>query len=46
MPPRPSEDAVASLVQMGFAREAALEALVATQNNVQAAANRLLGGAQ
>jgi hypothetical protein len=46
LPPRPSEDAVASLVQMGFAREAALEALVATQNNVQAAANRLLGGAQ
>ena len=41
-PPPPPEGAVTSLTSMGFSRAQALEALAATDNNVEAAANRLL----
>ena len=41
-PAPPAEEAVTSLTSMGFSRTQALEALAATDNNVEAAANRLL----
>ncbi|TMW68124.1 hypothetical protein Poli38472_007796 [Pythium oligandrum] len=49
MPPRmvatpPSEDAIQQLLALGFDRERAIAALQATDNNVEAAANRLLNG--
>ena len=40
----PPEEAVQSLMGLGFDRGAVLHALSATNNNVEAAANRLLGG--
>ncbi|KAI9981332.1 hypothetical protein PInf_009028 [Phytophthora infestans] len=38
----PSEDAIQQLMALGFDRERALQALQTTDNNVEAAANRLL----
>jgi len=43
-PPPPSPGAIEQLTAMGFDREAAERALQATDNNVGAAANRLLSG--
>ena len=43
-PPPPPEEAIAQLTSMGFDREAVVRALQATDNNVEAAANRLLMG--
>lgn len=43
-PPPPSEDAIEQLMALGFDRERALVALQSTDNNVEAAANRLLNG--
>ncbi|CAH0482918.1 unnamed protein product [Peronospora belbahrii] len=40
----PSEDAIQQLIALGFERERALQALQSTDNNVEAAANRLLNG--
>ncbi|ETL92665.1 hypothetical protein F442_09342 [Phytophthora nicotianae P10297] len=40
----PSEDAIQQLMALGFDRERALQALQSTDNNVEAAANRLLNG--
>ncbi|KAL3657186.1 hypothetical protein V7S43_017848 [Phytophthora oleae] len=40
----PSEDAIDQLTALGFDRERALQALQSTDNNVEAAANRLLNG--
>ncbi|KAK1946862.1 Rhomboid-like protein 20 [Phytophthora citrophthora] len=40
----PSEDAIEQLMALGFDRERALQALQSTDNNVEAAANRLLNG--
>lgn len=42
--PEPSEDHVESLVAMGFDRDRAIEALRASRDNVELAANRLLSG--
>mmetsp|Transcript_38585 Transcript_38585/g.49865 ORF Transcript_38585/g.49865 Transcript_38585/m.49865 type:complete len:324 (-) Transcript_38585:313-1284(-) len=42
--PPPSEAQITSLMDMGFDREASIRALRSTQNNVEAAANRLLAG--
>ncbi|CAM9239683.1 unnamed protein product [Phaeothamnion confervicola] len=42
-PPPPPEEAIETLQGLGFDREAAIRALQATDNNVEAAANRLLG---
>ena len=42
--PLPAEKAICQLTYMGFDREAAIEALKHTDNNVEAAANRLLTG--
>lgn len=46
MPPSapPSEEAIEQLTAMGFERDAVIRALGATDNNVEAAANRLLSG--
>lgn len=41
-PPPPSEEAIEQLTLMGFDREAVITALGATDNNLEAAANRLL----
>jgi len=43
-PPPPSEEAIEQLTSMGFEREAVLRALQMSDNNVEAAANRLLAG--
>lgn len=43
-PPPPSEEAITQLTSMGFDREAVIRALQQTDNNVEAAANRLLMG--
>lgn len=43
-PPPPPEEAIAQLTSMGFDREAVIRALQQTDNNVEAAANRLLMG--
>lgn len=43
-PPPPPEEAVAQLTGMGFERQAVVRALQQTDNNVEAAANRLLMG--
>jgi len=43
-PPPPSEEAIAQLTGMGFEREAVIRALQQADNNVEAAANRLLMG--
>eukprot|EP00574_Skeletonema_japonicum_P007420 CAMPEP_0201714692 /NCGR_PEP_ID=MMETSP0593-20130828/1061_1 /ASSEMBLY_ACC=CAM_ASM_000672 /TAXON_ID=267983 /ORGANISM="Skeletonema japonicum, Strain CCMP2506" /LENGTH=297 /DNA_ID=CAMNT_0048203991 /DNA_START=60 /DNA_END=953 /DNA_ORIENTATION=+ len=43
-PPPPPEEAIAQLCSMGFDREAVVRALQQTDNNVEAAANRLLMG--
>merc|ERR1712176_437196 len=43
-PPPPPEEAIAQLTSMGFEREAVVRALQQTENNVEAAANRLLMG--
>ncbi|KAL4094395.1 hypothetical protein PRIC1_010056 [Phytophthora ramorum] len=40
----PSEDAIQQLMALGFDRARALQALQSTDNNVEAAANRLLNG--
>jgi len=40
--PPPSEEAIEQLTNMGFEREAVIAALRSTDNNVEAAANRLL----
>jgi hypothetical protein len=40
----PSEDAIQQLMALGFDRERTIEALQASSNNVEAAANRLLNG--
>lgn len=42
-PPPPPEEAISQLTSMGFAREAVIRALQQTDNNVEAAANRLMG---
>ena len=42
-PPPPSEETIALLTSMGFEREAVIRALQQTDNNVEAAANRLMG---
>ena len=42
--PPPSEEQIQSLVGLGFDRPAVLRALEASSNNVEVAANRLLGG--
>eukprot|EP01084_Bolivina_argentea_P281526 481690_1 len=39
----PSEEAIATLVSMGFTRDESLRALRETRNNVEAAVNKLLG---
>jgi len=46
MPPMnpPSEENIEQLVAMGFDREAVIRALTETDNNLEHAANRLLGG--
>ena len=44
-PPPPSEEAISQLTAMGFDRQAVIRALGQTDNNVEAAANRLLSGA-
>lgn len=41
-PPPPSEETIEQLTMMGFDRESVITALRATDNNVEAAANRLL----
>ena len=43
-PPPPPEEAIAQLTSMGFDRESVIRALQQTDNNVEAAANRLLMG--
>jgi len=43
-PPVPEPEAIEQLTAMGFDREAVMTALQATDNNVGAAANRLLSG--
>lgn len=43
-PPPPPEEAIAQLTSMGFDRQAVIRALQQTDNNVEAAANRLLMG--
>lgn len=43
-PPPPPEEAIAQLTGMGFDRQAVIRALQQTDNNVEAAANRLLMG--
>jgi hypothetical protein len=43
-PPPPSEEAIEQLTSMGFEREAVVRALQQCDNNVEAAANRLLMG--
>lgn len=42
-PPPPPEEAITMLTSMGFEREAVIRALQQTDNNVEAAANRLMG---
>lgn len=42
--PPPSEENILSLMSLGFDRNAVLAALQTTGNNLEAAANRLLGG--
>mmetsp|Transcript_3830 Transcript_3830/g.5155 ORF Transcript_3830/g.5155 Transcript_3830/m.5155 type:complete len:321 (-) Transcript_3830:318-1280(-) len=44
-PTPPSEETITQLTSMGFEREAVVRALQQTDNNVEAAANRLLSGA-
>ena len=41
--PPPSEEAVELLLSMGFERQAVIRALQQTDNNIEAAANRLMG---
>ena len=43
-PPPPPEEAIAQLTSMGFDRQSVIRALHQTDNNVEAAANRLLMG--
>mmetsp|Transcript_5010 Transcript_5010/g.14377 ORF Transcript_5010/g.14377 Transcript_5010/m.14377 type:complete len:255 (-) Transcript_5010:351-1115(-) len=43
-PPPPSEEAIAQLTGMGFDREAVIQALRRSDNNVEVAANHLLSG--
>ena len=43
-PPPPPEEAIAQLTSMGFDRESVVRALQQTDNNIEAAANRLLSG--
>ena len=43
-PPGPSPEAIAQLTAMGFDEQQVKEALVATGNNVERAADRLLAG--
>mmetsp|Transcript_24595 Transcript_24595/g.42093 ORF Transcript_24595/g.42093 Transcript_24595/m.42093 type:complete len:305 (-) Transcript_24595:308-1222(-) len=43
-PPPPPEEAIAQLTSMGFERQAVIRALQQSDNNVEAAANRLLMG--
>eukprot|EP00584_Thalassiosira_punctigera_P014764 CAMPEP_0172553976 /NCGR_PEP_ID=MMETSP1067-20121228/52641_1 /TAXON_ID=265564 ORGANISM="Thalassiosira punctigera, Strain Tpunct2005C2" /NCGR_SAMPLE_ID=MMETSP1067 /ASSEMBLY_ACC=CAM_ASM_000444 /LENGTH=298 /DNA_ID=CAMNT_0013342259 /DNA_START=104 /DNA_END=1000 /DNA_ORIENTATION=+ len=43
-PPPPPEEAISQLTGMGFDRQAVIRALQQTDNNVEAAANRLLTG--
>ena len=43
-PPPPSDEAIGQLTAMGFERQAVVRALGQTDNNVEAAANRLLAG--
>lgn len=41
--PPPSEEAIELLLSMGFERQAVIRALQQTDNNIEAAANRLMG---
>lgn len=41
-PEPPSEDAIINLISMGFERDAVVQALQDSNNNVEVAANRLL----
>lgn len=43
-PPPPPEEAITQLTNMGFDRQAVVNALQQSDNNVEAAANRLLMG--
>mmetsp|Transcript_14295 Transcript_14295/g.29376 ORF Transcript_14295/g.29376 Transcript_14295/m.29376 type:complete len:117 (+) Transcript_14295:161-511(+) len=43
-PPPPPEDTVVMLMGMGFERDRVLEVLKGCDNNVEVAANRLIGG--
>ena len=43
-PPPPPEEAIETLMAMGFHREAVVRVLQQCDNNVEVAANRLLGG--
>lgn len=43
-PPPPPEEAITQLTNMGFDRQAVINALQQSDNNVEAAANRLLMG--
>jgi len=42
-PPPPPEEAIDQLTSMGFERQAVIRALQQTDNNIEAAANRLMG---
>jgi len=42
-PPPPPEEAIVQLTSMGFERQAVVRALQQTDNNIEAAANRLMG---
>jgi hypothetical protein len=42
-PPPPPEEAIELLLSMGFERQAVIRALQQTDNNIEAAANRLMG---
>jgi hypothetical protein len=42
-PPTPPEEAIDQLTSMGFERQAVIRALQQTDNNIEAAANRLMG---
>ena len=42
-PPPPPEEALDQLMNLGFERQAVIRALQQTDNNIEAAANRLMG---
>jgi hypothetical protein len=42
-PPPPPEETIDQLMNLGFERQAVIRALQQTDNNIEAAANRLMG---